>query len=230
MTERFVTRILLVLLSWFLAVPLSAQSPAPSATADKPAVPENADKPANHAQITPGPLDGRIAAVAASLLQQWHYSKQEFNGSVSSKFLDRYLEALDPQHLHFTQPDLAQFESYRTNLGEMTLTSADTHPACEIFNRFMQRLQQRAAYVDQLLKQETFTFDSDERITVNRHELPYPKDLDEAKRLWRERLRFEYLQEKLGKLGEKKKVEAAAAKNDAPLAPAKAPPQPSEPA
>ncbi|HEX4644923.1 MAG TPA: carboxy terminal-processing peptidase, partial [Verrucomicrobiae bacterium] len=32
---------------------------------------------------------------------------------------------------------------------------------------------------------------------LNRKNLPYPKDLDEARQLWRERVRYEYLQEKL---------------------------------
>ena len=40
--------------------------------------------------------------------------------------------------------------------------------------------------------------------------MPYPADLDEAKKLWRERLRFEYLQELLGKIGARKKNLAAA--------------------
>src|SRR2546429_5276634 len=49
---------------------------------------------------------------------------------------------------------------------------------------------------EELLKTEKFTFDSDERIAINRHELPYPKDLQEAKALWRDRQRIEYLHEK----------------------------------
>ena len=42
--------------------------------------------------------------------------------------------------------------------------------------------------------------------------MPYPADLDEAKKLWRERLRFEYLQELLGKIGARKKNLAAASR------------------
>jgi carboxyl-terminal processing protease len=68
------------------------------------------------------------------------------------------------------------------------------------------------AYVDKWLKSEKFEFDTDERITINRHELPYPKDMTEAKKLWKERLRFEYLQEHLGKLEAKKKADLAAAR------------------
>src|SRR5262249_10836380 len=97
---------------------------------------------------------------------------------------------------------------------KMTLghrNTADTTPAYEIFDRFMERLQQRIQYAEELLKTEQFTFDSDEKIVVNRKDSPYPKDLDEARKLWRERLRYEFLQEKLSKAGAKKKAQAGKA-------------------
>ena len=165
--------------------------------------------------VSPGPIDGQIATATAYMLTNYHYLKKPFDAEVSSQFLDRYLEMLDPQHIHFTQADLAEFEPYRTNLNRLTLPSrrpGDTTPACEIFNRFVERLEQRTAYADDLLKHEKFMFDTDDRITINRKELPYPANLDEAKKLWRERLRFEYLQELLGKIGARKKNLAAATK------------------
>ncbi|MEY2427248.1 MAG: carboxyl-terminal processing protease [Verrucomicrobiota bacterium] len=213
MRERFVLRLLLLLLSAQLALPLRAAEPVERA--DKSTAAEALEKPIQVVPVTPGRTDGRIACVTANLLEQAHYSRQPFDRAVSSKFLDRYLETLDPQHLHFLQSDLAEFEPYRTNLGDMTITprgEADTRPACKMFNRFMERLQQRVAYVDELLKKEKFDFNTDERITVNRHEVPYPKDMSEAKKLWRERLRFEYLQEHLGKIEAKKKADLAASK------------------
>jgi carboxyl-terminal processing protease len=164
--------------------------------------------------LKPGADDGRIAFVAAKLLEGMHYSRQEFNDDVSRQFLDRYLETLDPQHVHFLQSDLAEFETYRTTLDNLTLGrrgKADTAPAYDIFSRFMQRLEERTAYAQNLLKNEKFEFNTDERIVANRRESPYPKDLAEAKQLWSERLRFEYLQEKLGRTGTKKKTDAAKA-------------------
>jgi carboxyl-terminal processing protease len=175
----------------------------------------NTESSVIHFDFKPGPLDGKIAFVTAGLLEQIHYSKQPFDRTVSSKFFDHYLEALDPQHLHFLQSDLAQFEKYRTTLGDITINrrrDADTRPAGEIFSRFLERFQQRVAYVDELLKNEKFAFDTDERIAINRHELPYPKNLDEAKQLWRQRLRYEYLQEHLSKIDKKKNAKKDANK------------------
>lgn len=162
--------------------------------------------------LTPGSGDGQIALATALLLERYHYLQEPFNIAMSERFFDRYLETFDPQHLHFLQSDIAEFSHYRTNLDRLTLRrhGADTRPACEIFNRFVKRLQQRVAYADELLHHEHFTFNTDDRVTIDRKDAPYPKDLKEAKKLWRERLRFEYLQEKLGKAGAKEKPAEAA--------------------
>jgi carboxyl-terminal processing protease len=159
--------------------------------------------------VAPGPLDGQIALVTSVLLQRMHYLQLRFDTSVSRKFFDHYVEAFDPQHLHLLQSDLAEFDHYRTNLHRLTSPqqgrAPDVRPASEIFNRFVQRLEQRVAYVDEVLRTEKFAFDGDERVVVNRKDLPYPKDLDDAKKLWRERLKAEYLQEELAKVEARKK-------------------------
>ena len=103
--------------------------------------------------------------------------------------------------------DPLTFESYRDRLDNLTLTRkgvADTSPAYEIFNRFLKRLGQRVDYVDAMLKTNKFDFTADERMVANRRESPYPKDLAEARELWRQRLRFEYLLEKLARMEPKK--------------------------
>ena len=219
--ERLTARALLLILSLYLVLPSQAVEQQRSAAADLKAAAEAATAATNSIHpISPGPIDGQIAFAAACLLTNYHYLKKPFDANVSTQFFDHYLEMFDPQHIHFTQGDLAEFEPYRTNLNRLTIPGrrpADTRPACEIFNRFMERLQQRTAYADDLLKHENFKFDTDERIVINRKDLPYPADLTEAKKLWRERVRFEYLQERLGKLGARKKNEAAA-KTNAPAA------------
>lgn len=174
-----------------------AQSPAKPATPAFTLPP--AEKPLTRPNLEPVPADARIAYVTARLLEGSHYARAAFNDDVSSKFLDRYLASLDPQRLHFLQSDLDKFEPYRNRLDDLILRFGDTTPAYEIFNRFYERLEQRAAYVEELLKGKPFAFDTDERVVLDRRQLPPPRDLAEAKQLWRDRLRYEYLQEKLNK-------------------------------
>lgn len=156
--------------------------------------------------VAPGMLDGRIAYVTARILEQVQMQKHPFDDSISEQFFDKYVAALDPQHLHFTQQDMAEFDKFRARLDDLTISSksiSDTTPAAQIFNRYMQRLTQRSTYCQDLLKSEQFSFTGDERILINRKDAPRPKDVREARKLWRERLRYEYLQEKLARLDEK---------------------------
>jgi carboxyl-terminal processing protease len=166
--------------------------------------------------ITPGPLDGQIAFFTAAMLERYHYLQLRFNSALSPKFFERYLETLDPQHLYFLQSDLAEFDRYRTNLNRQILpprgSAPDVRPACDIFNRFFQRLEQRVAYSDEILRTEKFTFEGDDRVVINRKDLSYPKDLEEAKKLWREQLKAQYLQERLAKMDARKKVTPSSVK------------------
>jgi len=165
-------------------------------------------------RLAPGLGDPEIGYVTARLLEQNHFLQHPFDDSISEKFFERYIETLDPQKLHFTQQDLDEFATYRTNLDNLTLSrrrAADTSPAYRIFNRFRERLEQRVNYAQELLKNEQFVFDTDERILLNRRDAEPPADLAEAKQLWRQRVRSEYLQEKLAKYAARKKAERTAA-------------------
>ena len=68
------------------------------------------------APLAPGPNDSKIARVTALYLERFHYLHQEFDDAVSSKFFDKYLDALDPAHLILLQSDVAEFEKWRTHL------------------------------------------------------------------------------------------------------------------
>jgi carboxyl-terminal processing protease len=157
-------------------------------------------KPTAPPQLSPGPNDGNVAYITARLLEEFHYSQHPFDTEMSKKFYDAYLDYYDPQHLYFLQSDIAEFAHYRTNLDHLTLGShgqANVKPAYQIFNRFMERLQQRADYANELLQKGDFNFNTDEQVPIDHKSEPYPKNLDEAKNLWREQLLYQFLQEKL---------------------------------
>jgi carboxyl-terminal processing protease len=150
--------------------------------------------------LKPGPDDPRIAFVAARLLENYHYLEHPLDKEMSAKFFDGYIDSLDSRHEHFLQSDLAEFARFRTNLDTLTVNTnlaADLSPAFAIYQRFQQRFQQHVAYVDELLQQDKFKFNAEDKIQTDRRHASFPKDLDEAKQLWRQQLRYEYLQEKL---------------------------------
>jgi carboxyl-terminal processing protease len=154
--------------------------------------------------LQPGPDDAKIAFIAARVLETYHYSEHPLDKELAPKFFDGYIDALDPHHEYFLQSDLAEFSYYRTNLDTLTINTtnnamaADLTPAFKIYQRYQLRLQQRMAYAHELLQQDKFKFNTDEKIVDRRHD-PFPKDLDEAKQLWRQQVRYEYLQNKLSR-------------------------------
>ena len=169
--------------------------------AETPAAPANTTNAAP-AELKPGPDAGKIAFVTAYMLEKLEYMQHPFDATISTRLFDAYLRSLDPLHMHFFQSDLTEFAGYRTNLSRMTIRKtgvADTRPAYEIYYRYVDRLKQHVAYVDELLKTEKFDFTGDDRAVLDRRELPYPKNLDEAKDIWRQRLRYEYLLEKISR-------------------------------
>jgi carboxyl-terminal processing protease len=152
------------------------------------------------ALLVPGQNDGSIAYVTARLLEEYHYTQHPFDTEISKRFYDSYLNFYDPEHLYFLQSDLDEFSRYRTNLDTLTLGphgQADVAPAYEIFNRFRERLHQRVAYADELLKHADFKFTSNEDVRINRKDAPCPQNLEDAKHIWRQQLLWDFLREKL---------------------------------
>lgn len=174
--------------------------------------------------LLPGPDDGRIAVATARLLEQDHYLQMPFNDVVSSNFFTQYFETFDPQHFVFLQSDIEEFKHLELTLDDLT-QKRNVGPGFDIFERFFQRFSEQSAYATELLQTEDFVFEDTETILLNRRDAPYPADLDEAKSLWRDRLRFEYLTEKLALVAERKEsAESKAAAEDSETALEDSPP------
>ena len=140
-----------------------------------------------------------IARVVGVLMGKSQYLHEEMTPVISARFFDLYLDALDPQHLYFTKQDLAEWEKWRTNIGPMLYEKGDTAPAQVIFDRLKERNAAQVAYVTDALKSDTWKFDTQDTISIDRKKAPRPLDLTDAKTLWEKRLRYEYLTEKLNK-------------------------------
>lgn len=153
-------------------------------------------------KLQPGAGAARIAYFTAWWLENYHYSQHPLDTEMSEKFFDEYVDMLDVRHENFLQSDLEEFSSYRTNLDKLTLGNgkqADLTPAYAIYARYVERFQQHFTYVNDLLAHDKFKFTADEKYVYDRRHEPFPKSLDEAKNLWRLRLRYEYLQDKLAR-------------------------------
>ena len=144
----------------------------------------------------PAPDSGRIAAVVGGILSKQHYRRQPLDDSVSGKFLDAYLEALDYSHLTLLQSDVDEFrKKYAAALDDRTL-SGDVMAAFDIFGRYLERLERRVSVSKGLLKEE-YSFTSKDSISRDRSQAPWPSNEAEAITLWRQQIKYELLQERL---------------------------------
>ncbi len=156
-----------------------------------------------------GANDKAIAQLTSGLLENQHYLQRPLDDEISSKFLDRYMDTLDPLHSLFLQSDQQAFEGFRKKLDDLT-RKGDTEPGRIIFRRLLQRLQQRVDFAHDLLLNGKFDFNEQERYNLDRKNAPRPKDINEAKELWRKQVKYELLQERL----QFKPAKADSAKND----------------
>ena len=174
----------------------NTNSPVHIGTSDSGVLPSKFTAPKT---LSPEESNGEIARLAARMIERSHFLRRDFDDSLSEQFFERYIESLDPQRLYFLQQDYDSFAKWKRQLDDLTVRQGNTSPAYDIFNRYLERIDQQYAVVMEQLKGGRFEFQDDARLLVNRKDAPRPKTLEEAQGLWRERLRLEYLTEKLGR-------------------------------
>lgn len=169
--------------------------------------------PALAAPMDPGPAAPIIGQMVARILEQNHYDHHPLDKKTSRDFLNNYLESFDYNHMIFTKADVDEFKSrWGDTLGDQ-LKEGDVAPAYEIFDRFLTRLQEREDFVHKVAS-GTFNFNEDDSLIVDRHDLPWPADEKEMDQIWRKRVKYELLQERLAKTKPEEQVKTVLQRYD----------------
>jgi len=161
------------------------------ATASHAAVPAPSAPPI----LAPLQQQGQAAALAAQVLTRHHYKAVPLDDAMSEKIFDRYVKTLDPEKLFFIQADIDKFAAARTELDD-AIYHEDLHIPFAIFNLFQRRVVERLAYAREILKQD-HNFSRVETYEYERSKEPWPKSEDEARDLWRKRVKNDWLRLKL---------------------------------
>jgi carboxyl-terminal processing protease len=165
------------------------------------------------ATLEPTPAAQVVAQLVARIFEQTHYNHRPIDEALSRQWLRDYLEYYDYNHMFLEKSDVDEFEArYGEHLGDL-VRDGSLAPAYEVFDRFLQRAQERKAQVERLAA-STFTFTDAESLVVDRHELPWPADGKEAAALWRLRVKFEVLQERLGSTKPEEQVKTVLTRYD----------------
>ncbi len=141
--------------------------------------------------VGPQPADRSIILAITRLLSTDHLTRHPLDNEISHRWLHNYLKMLDPRKVFLSQADVDGFNVYRDQLDDMALKK-DTSFAYRVFDRFLQRIDERVKLVDELLQQPV-DFTVDEDIVTDPDELSYAKDDAEMRDRWRKRIKFELL-------------------------------------
>ena len=150
-----------------------------------------------------------VAATVARMLEQGHYlhplSLSEKNPprldsepqqTMSERVLKNYLQILDYMHLYFTQGDVDEFMQRFAPTIASDIVHGNLSAPREIFTRFRQRVEERVAKNKELAA-APHDFNSDKSVQIDRKKAPWPANMEEANRLWADRIEAELLQESL---------------------------------
>lgn len=137
----------------------------------------------------------RTTRFVTKLLSAYHYKRTKVDDTLSAEIFDRFMESLDPNRSYFLQSDIDSFDEYRATMDD-ALLRADLRAPFTIFNRYQQRVQERAAYAKDLLEGE-FDFSIDENFAVDRTEANWPQSHLGINEIWRKRVKNDWLSLKL---------------------------------
>jgi carboxyl-terminal processing protease len=146
-------------------------------------------------QLKPDATQAQAALWASKVLARYHYKAMPLDDALSEKIFDRYFKTLDSEKLYFVQSDLDQFDVVRNKLDDAINNENLTLPF-SIYNVYQQRFNQRMAFARELIKGK-FDFSSDETFQLDREKAAWPKNEEEARDLWRRRVKNDFLRLKL---------------------------------
>ncbi|MGL4406856.1 MAG: carboxy terminal-processing peptidase [Zoogloea sp.] len=146
-------------------------------------------------RLAPTAQQSEAAYMSARILDRYHYRRVPLDDAMSVKIFDRYLKALDPEHLFFTQADVDGFAQYRTQLDDAILQGQLRVPFL-IFDRYETRVRERLEAAKALLNQD-FDFTAKESYAYQRDKAPWPKTDAEVQDLWRKRVKNDWLRLRL---------------------------------
>ncbi len=140
-------------------------------------------------------LTGPVVKGIVEQFVSMHYAQKPLEDEMSAKIFKLYVNRLDPAHYYFLAADVNEFRKYETRIDDMLLRGK-VKLALEIFELFKVRLSERLAMMEEFLT-EDFDFSRDANWTLERDDLPYPETTEEARKIWRTKIKFDLLTLKL---------------------------------
>lgn len=125
------------------------------------------------------------------MMERNHLSNHPVDDEISKRAFDMYIKSLDPTKSYFRQSDIDEFAKWKTSLDDQ-LKASDYTAAFQIFDRFLQRVDEQTKVTMELINEKQ-DFSVDEEMVVDPDLQTYPKNNTEARDLWRKRIKYNLL-------------------------------------
>lgn len=131
------------------------------------------------------------ARIAAQAIPRYHLNHYDWDDAIATNALTIFLSALDYDRTFFLASDIAEFQTEATRLDDQ-LKDGNLQFAFKVYDRLMDRVSNRVAYVDTLLKQG-FDLQQKENYLYQRKNTPWPADDREWNEIWRQKVKNQYV-------------------------------------
>ena len=141
--------------------------------------------------LHPDPRHESVGELVTEFIQKSHYNHVSVDDELSSRVMDRYIEALDGNRMYLLQSDIEFFESYRYKLDDM-VRSKPLDPVYEMFSVYQTRVRERLEFALAELETEP-DYTLDEAYQFDRSEEPWATTTEELDEIWRLRVKNDAL-------------------------------------
>ena len=144
------------------------------------------------ASVPIAPVSGQSALYREIIerLGEGHYRAQSIDDALSQRYLDHYIEMLDPSKSYFLAADIEEFSQWALKLDDLA-KRGDLKPGFEMFNRLRDRAMKQLEKNIVLLENTDYVFDYDteDSVILDPDARNWLESSDAATHYWEKRLK-----------------------------------------
>ena len=141
-------------------------------------------------QITPVSGQSALYREIIERLGEGHYRAQSIDDALSQRYLDHYIEMLDPSKSYFLTADIEEFSQWALKLDDLA-KRGDLKPGFEMFNRLRDRAMNQLEKNIVLLENPDYVFDyeTEDSVILDPDARNWLESSDAATDYWEKRLK-----------------------------------------